>query len=133
MGRKEAREALAALFVANGSFTTVNAFLPLSLGGTTKVLNIYTRSARRDRPSKNNIHDLYILNADVLVLRVGTAADEDNLDTLHGVIEAVCAANPATANWTHLELDQESEARYVKDEGKQYRLERHQIMLNVRG
>lgn len=132
MTRKGAREDLAALFVAAGSFTVVNAFLPLEVKGASKVLNIYTRSTRQDRSSKHNIHNLYTLNLDVLVLRLGTAADEDDLDTLNGVVEAVCVANPKAANWDHLELDSESETRYVRLEGNQYRMERHKVFLNTK-
>lgn len=132
MGREAAREALAGLFAGQG-FTTVNTFLPLELSGASKILNIYSRISRLDRPSRYNIHNLYTLNLDALVLRRGVAADEDDIDTLHDIIVAVCVANPANANWSHLELDGETELRFVQDSGKQYRLERHRVMLNVKG
>jgi hypothetical protein len=132
MSRQTAREALAALFVTAGGFNVVNAFLPLELGGATKILNIFSRVSRTDRPTKHNIHNLYTLNLDALVLRGGTAADEDDLDTLHEIIVTVCLANPATANWSHLQLDAETEPRFVEAEGNQYRMERHRVMLNVK-
>lgn len=131
MSRETAREALAALFTGQG-FNVVNAFLPLELGGATKILNIYTRLSRTDRPSKHNIKDIYTFNLDALVLRRGTAADEDDIDILHAAIVSVCTANPANATWTHLQLDAETEPRFVQDGGKQYRMERHRVTVNVR-
>lgn len=134
MGRQEAREALAALFSGQG-FTVVNTFLPTTMNGASKVLNIYGRRSRTDHISAGNIHNLYTLNLDVLVLRNGAAADENDLDDLHDAVVSVCtnSANIITANWGHLELDEDTEPGFVRDEGKQYRLERHKVFLNVPG
>jgi hypothetical protein len=131
VSRETAREALAALIVTAGGFTVVNAFLPLTLSGATKVLNIYTAASGLDRMSgaiKNRFHTFHL---DVLVLRAGTAADEDTMDTLHDIIVAVCVANPTNANWSHLQLDGDTEKRPVRDEGKQYWLERHKVKIKV--
>lgn len=133
MTREAAREALAALFVTAGGFTTINAFLPLSLNGTTKVLNIFTRSSSLDRMSqdlKNNFHTFYL---DTYIFRRGTAADEDDLDALHEIIIGVCVANPTNAAWSHLQLEGETEARPVHADGNQYLRERHRVKVKLSG
>lgn len=132
MGRKEAREAIAGLFSSPG-FTTINAFLPLSLKGTTKVLNIFSSSSSLDRISadlKNNFHTFYL---DTYVLRRGTVADEDDLDALHLLIVTACIANPTNAAWSHLELDGQTEVRPVQDAGIQYLRERHRVRVKITG
>jgi hypothetical protein len=129
--REAAREAFAALVVSAGGFTTVNAFLPLSLGGTTKVANIYTRESDLDVLSADLKNNFHTFNVDCLVLRQGTAADEDNLDALHEIIVGVCVANPSNANWSHLELEGPTEPRFVQDAGTQYRLERHKVKVKL--
>ena len=132
MTRKAAREALATLFAGQG-FTTVNAFLPLTLGGTTKVLNIYTRASSLAVHSRDLKKDFHFFILDVLVFRRGTVADEDDLDTLHDTVSTICKANPTNAAWEHLELDEDSEARFVQDAGTQYRLERHKVKVKLTG
>jgi hypothetical protein len=131
MTRKAAREALATLITTAGGFTVVNAFLPLTLNGASKICNIYTRASELDVESANLKNDFYTFNIDALVLRTGVAADENDLDTLHGVIVAVCVDNPKTANWSHLKLDGETEPAFVQDSGKQYRLERHRVKVKL--
>jgi hypothetical protein len=129
--RQSAREALAALFVANGSFTTVNDFAPIDLKGTTKVLNIYARASRMDRMSRDVRNNFHVFNLDVFVKRTGTGADEDDLDTLHEAIVTVCVANPTNANWNHLELSEPSEPLFAEVAGIPYRLERHRVTIKI--
>jgi hypothetical protein len=129
--RKAAREALAALFVTNGSFTTVNDFAPIDLKGTTKVLNIYARASRMDRMSRDVRNNFHVFNLDVFVKRTGTGADEDDLDTLHEAIVTVCVANPTNANWSHLELSEQSECLFAEVAGIPYRLERHRVTIKI--
>jgi len=130
MGRKEAREAIAGLFSSPG-FTTINAFLPLSLNGTTKVLNVFSRGSSLDRISADLINNFHTFYLDTYILRAGTVADEDNLDALHQLIVAACIANPTNAAWSHLELDEETEVRPVQDAGTQYLRERHKVRVKI--
>jgi hypothetical protein len=129
--RKTAREALAALFVTNGSFTTVNDFAPVDLKGTTKILNIYSRGSRLDRMSRDIKNNFHTFNLDVFVKRENTGAFEDDLDTLHEAIVTVCAANPTNANWSHLELSEQSECLFAEVAGVPYRLERHRVTIKI--
>jgi hypothetical protein len=131
--RATARAALAALFVTAGGFTTVNAFAPLDLKGTTKVLNIYTRASSLEVRSAHLKKDFHIFYLDTFVKRRGTVADEDDLDALHEIITTVCKANPTNANWEHLELDEESQGLFSEVAGIQYRMERHRVKVKLSG
>ena len=132
--RKTAREALAGLFsVSEGGFTVINPFLPLSLNGASKILNIFARASSLKVSSQALKKDFHIFYLDTLVLRLGTAVDEDTSDALHEIIVAAIKANPANSNWQHIELDGETEIRPVKDSGEQYIRERHRVKVKLPG
>jgi len=131
MTRKTVREALAALFVAEGSFTGgVNAYRPASLGTKTKVLNIYSQGTAEKMESYSNNHGLYTFALDVMVEDERVEGTEDILDTLHEVVRSVVRTNVGNANWDALSLEAPSVASFVKDSGGvPYRLERHSLLV----
>lgn len=134
MTREDARKELASLCVAAGGFTTVNAFLPLTLGGTTKVLNIFAREDEFKRDSGDLMKDICFFNLDTYVLRRGTVADEDDMDDLHEIILAVVIANPAhKPYWSHLQIVGNTEIRPVQEAGTQYLRERHKVSAKIMG
>lgn len=132
MARKDVRDQLVSLFTANGSFNAVLGYSPNALGAaTTKVLAIYSRRTRHQVESKDLRNDFYTFNLDVLVKRTADATHEDTLDALHEVVRAVVRANIGDANWSHLDLDENSDAFYGDVQGVAYRVERHVLSVKV--
>ena len=83
--RKVIRKALAALFVAEGSFTGgVFAYAPVDLQGMSPVLAIYSGTSHHTQESYASEHSFYTDTLDVYVKRVG---GEDAEDTLSGYKE----------------------------------------------
>jgi len=130
MSRQTAREALAALFVAEGSFTGgVLAYAPVDLQGMDKVLAIYSTRTHHQQESKHLEHNFYIFLLDVMVKRTGGEIAEDTLDTLHEVIRSTIKANQSNANWDFLNLEDPSDAYFAEISGVSYRVESHPLSV----
>jgi hypothetical protein len=130
MTRKTVREALAVLFVANGSFTGgVNAYPPVDLQGMDKVLAIYSMETSHQQESSALELNFYTFALTVFVKRAGGETVEDTLDDLHEVIRSVVKANQSNANWDLLDLGLGSEAGVDEVSGVAYRLEVHKLLV----
>lgn len=129
MSRQAARERLVALFTAEGSFSQVHGHAPVDLEGMTPVLCIYTDRTRHTQASADMKIDLYTYILDVYVKRVAGESAEDILDAQHEVIRVVVKANIADANWSHIHLEDESDAYFAEISGVAYRVERHPLVV----
>lgn len=128
MSRQTIREALAALFVTEGSFTGgVYAYAPVDLRGMDKTLSIYSNRASHRQESKHKEDNFYIFRLDVMVKRTGGEAAEDTLDTLHEAIWATIKANQSNVNWDFLNLEDPSDAYFAEISGVSYRVESHPL------
>lgn len=130
MTRKAVREALGIIFT-NIGFNTVNLFAPKDLQGQTKVLNVYSKRSRLEKLSADMKNDFYTFNLDVLVKRTGVVADEDDLDTLHDALKTAVSNNIGNAAWSHLEMNEDSDAMFVEISGVPYRMERHTLKVKL--
>jgi hypothetical protein len=127
--RKTIREALAAIFVAEGSFTGgVLAYAPVDTQGMDKLLCIYSDTTYHQQESYALEHNFYTFNLDVLVKRASGETTEDTLDTLHEAIRATIKTNQSNANWDWLKLEP-SDAYFAEISGVSYRVETHKLAI----
>ena len=130
MSRQTVREALAALFVAEGSFTGgVLAYAPVDTQGMNPLLSIYTDTTYHQQESQALEHNFYAFLLDVMVKRTGGEAAEDSLDALHDVIRSTIKANQVNANWDLLDLTEPSDAYFAEISGVSYRIESHKLLV----
>jgi hypothetical protein len=127
--RQTVREALAGLFAGQG-FTAIYDYMPVSLRGASKVLVIPSAGGNLDHMSQDLTNQFYLFNLDVFVKRDGASA-EDDLDALREAIVAIITANPAGANWSHLQLLGESRPGFAQISGIPYRVERHPVKVKI--
>ena len=129
MSRQGAREALVAIFVAEGSFNQVLGYAPVDTQGFDKILSIYTNRTHHIQESQALEHNFYVFFLDVLLKRTGGEEVEDTLDALHEVIRATIKANQANANWDRLDSEEESDAVFAEISGVSYRVETHPLLV----
>ncbi len=131
MSRKTVREALVTLLDADSAFNEVLGYLPTDLFGKSKVLAVYAATSRYDLISRNIANDFYTFNIDSIVRRDNTAASEGDLDAMRAALIAVLSANIQTANWSHLDLTEDSDCFFAEISGVPHRIEQHKVKIKV--
>ena len=130
MSRQTVREALAALFVTNGSFTGgVLAYAPVDTQGMDKLLCIYSDRTYHQQESAALEHNFYSFLLDVFVKRSGAETVEDTLDALHDAVRAVIKANQVNVNWDLLDITEPSDCYFAEISGVSYRVESHTLKV----
>ncbi len=129
MSRQAVREALTAIFVAEGSFNTVLGYAPVDTQGMDKILCIYSSKTLHKQESQHLAHNFYTFILDVYVRRTGGETAEDTLDALHEVIRSTIKDNQGNALWEYLMLDEASDAYFAEISGVAHRVERHPLTI----
>lgn len=129
MTRQTVREALVAIFIAEGSFNQVLGYAPVDTQGFDKILSIYTNRTHHIQESQALEHNFYVFFLDVILKREGGEDVEDTLDALHEVIRSTIKANQVNANWDRLDLEEESDAVFAEISGVAYRVETHPLLV----
>lgn len=129
MTRQVVREALVAIFVAEGSFNQVWGYAPVDTQGMDNILSIYSDSTHHKLESALLSHNFYVFSLDVIVRRASGETTEDTLDALHEVVRSTVMANQGNANWEYLSLEEPSNAYFAEISGVAHRVERHQLSI----
>lgn len=131
--RKQCRKRLVTLFDANSTFNQVIGYAPNDLNGATKVLCVYTDNSREDMISEDMNNDFHTFLVDSYVARENGEDSEDDLDDMHDAVRAVVRANVSDSqgNWSHLNLNSESDAGFAEISGLPYRVEHHVLIVKV--
>ena len=129
MTRQAVREALVAIFVAEGTFNVVLGYAPVDTQGMDNILSIYSDETHHKQESQHLAHNFYTFTLDVLVRRSGGETTEDTLDALHEVIRSTISDNQGNALWEYLSLEGPSSAYFAEISGVAHRVERHPLLV----
>ena len=129
MTRQVVREALVAIFVAEGTFNVVLGYAPVDTQGMDKILSIYSDSTHHKKETQYLEHNFYTFSLDVIVRRASGETTEDTLDALHEVIRSTISDNQGNVNWEWLSLEEPSDAYFAEISGVAHRVEKHRLAI----